>query len=113
MNTTKSIFFQKRIHFRIIFGWMLVFIIAFSSMSSYTILLEMEIDKIEKLVEGEIDLDMEEKEKNSEIEEDSFVNTHFDRKNLSQGRLHASQYLGQLTIYHLKIPTPPPDRNLL
>jgi len=109
MAAKRETSYSKKTDLRLISAILLVFLIAFSTMSSFSMLVEIEAEKIEKLAEGENDIDLEEKEKNLEIEEDTYLNSYIDRYFENNEKLQASQYLGQLPIYHLKIPTPPPD----
>ena len=94
---------------RLVIAFILVFIIAFSNLGSFSILTEIELDKIEKLAEGETDIDFEEKEKNFEGEDAPYTYSNLDRFNVNLDKLHNDQYVMQLSAYHLKIPTPPPD----
>ena len=88
----------------------LVILIALSSACSFTSLIDLEGEKIENLAEGEGDIDLEEKEKNIEGEEDPILHQKSSDFASSQDRFLNDQYTLQLSWYHLKIPTPPPDR---
>ena len=94
---------------RFVLALLLVFIISFSSISGFSILIEMDIDKIEKLAEGETDIDVQEKEKNLEGEEDPFINSNFDKYNSNLNCTAENQIRIQFSMYQSKIPTPPPD----
>ena len=94
---------------RLVIALVLIFVIGFSNIGSFSILSEIELDKIEKLAEGETDIDFEEKEKSFESEEAPYNSSNFDRYNANLDLLHNDQYMMQLSTYHLKIPTPPPD----
>ncbi len=107
MDTNNIYIAQKESRLRLLMACILVFIIAFSNVSGFST--EMDIEKIEKLTEGENDKDIEEKEKNLEGEEDSYLSSNFDRYISSIDRLQNAQCMVQLSKYHLKIPTPPPD----
>jgi len=108
MNSNHQIFSSDNIGVRLAMVLLLVVLIAFSNLSYFSAM-SMDMDKIEKLAEGESDIDIEEKEKNQEVEEDSFLNSYRDQFGLFKNLLHDQQYAGQITVYHLKIPTPPPD----
>lgn len=109
MNTNKTSLKHRESKLRFVLALSLVFIISFSSFSSFSILAEMDIDKIEKLVEGESDIDFEEKEKNLESEEDPFISSNFNKYYSNLDRATNSQNWMQISIYQSKIPTPPPD----
>ncbi len=109
MNTKQSLFFQKESGLKLVLSLLLVFTIALTNISSFSFLANMEIDKIEKLAEGENDIELEEKEKNLEVEEDSFLSSNFDRFNLLQNGWLDGQNRDQLPFHFLKTPTPPPD----
>ena len=109
MDINHSYESQKDTRFRLVIALILVFIIAFSNISSFSILSEIELDKIEKLAEGETDIDIEEKEKSFEGEKAPFLTSNFNKYNTNLDQLHNDQYMMQLSEYHLKIPTPPPD----
>ena len=88
---------------------MLVFVIAVPSFNDKTSIIEMEMEKIEKLSEIEIDNDLENQEKKPEIGEDSFVRNFTQNSIFNKAGLIFDQKNTLHTIYHLKIPTPPPD----
>ena len=100
----------KKTDLRLFSAMFLVVLIAYSSVCSFSILMELEAEKIEKLAEGEGDIDLEEKEKNSEVEEDPILYHKSSDFASSQDQFHNDQYTLQLSWYHLKIPTPPPDK---
>jgi len=106
MNTNKIFLSHQESKLRFVLAFILVFIVSFSS---FSIIAEMDIDKIEKLAEGENDIDVEEKEKNLEGEEDPFINSSFDKYNSKLNRTANNQNKIQISKYHSKMPTPPPD----
>jgi len=109
MDINKSFQYQNGSRLKIVFSFLLVFIVAFTSIGSFSFLANMDIDKIEKLAEGENEIDIEEKEKNLEVEEDSFLNSYYDKFNSSENGLQKGQNHDQRSLPFLKISTPPPD----
>ena len=109
MDTQRINTNQNGTRLRLVSVFILVFILSISNMGAASLLLEVEMDKIEKLAEGECDIDGEEKEKTSEAEEDSFFTNDLNGFNthLLLGNCHPSALF--LSIGHLRITTPPPD----
>ena len=83
--------------------------ISFSNLGPFSLLNELKIEKLEKLAECEKDVDIEEKEKSQESEEDSFLYAFSKNIFESDDGLRHDQFTLKQTSYHLKIPTPPPD----